>query len=80
MSDKVFRIELNDDEALILFEFLARCDDAESLPVIHPAERQVLWRVEGQLEKSLVEIFSPEYSELIRQARERVAPDPPEPK
>jgi hypothetical protein len=80
MNGKVLRIELGGDEALVLFEFLARCDDAESLPLIHPAERQVLWRVEGQLEKLLVEVFSPEYTELIRQARERVAPDPPEPK
>jgi hypothetical protein len=80
MNGKVLRIELGSDEALVLFEFLARCDDAESLPLIHPAERQVLWRVEGQLEKLLVEVFSPEYTELVRQARERVEPDPPEPK
>ena len=47
------------DEALVLFEFVVRSDNAESLPVIDHAEQIVLWRLEAQLEKSLVEPFDP---------------------
>lgn len=71
MSDSV-RLELTRDEALVLFEFLARCDDNETLTLEDQAEERVLWKLEGLLEKQLVEIFDPSYKSLVESARERL--------
>ena len=51
------RLELTSDEALVLFEWLARLDDRDALPTEDPAEEQVLWSLHGQLEKALTEPF-----------------------
>lgn len=66
------KIELTNDQALVLFEWLARLDEQEALPVVDPAEEQVLWSLHGQLEKALSEPFRSNYRELVEQARERV--------
>ena len=65
-------LELNADQALVLFDWLARLDERDSLPCEHEAERQVLWVVQGQLEKALTEPFQSNYKELTEQARSRV--------
>jgi hypothetical protein len=65
------KLELSAAEALVLFEWLARADDGEQLPIDHPAEQTVLWRVEGQLEKQ-VPVLSPQYRQLLDQARRSV--------
>ena len=67
-------IHLNEDEALVLFEWLMNknATDEDSLPVDHPAERLALWNLEAALEKTLVPILSPDYSELLSRARERL--------
>jgi len=72
MSDDDVTLTLTKAEALVLFEWLARTDGAESLPVEDPSEQQVLWRIEGQLEKVLVEPLRPDYAELVADARRRV--------
>jgi hypothetical protein len=36
------------------------------------AEQRVLWRIEGTLEKSLVEPFAKGSAELVEQARRRI--------
>ncbi len=66
-------LKLTKSEALVLFELLARIDKAEALEFEHPAEQTVLWGVEAQLEKMLVEPFSPEYKKLLADARKLVA-------
>lgn len=68
------RIELSDDEALVLFEWLKRTDEDETPapPVDHPAERLALWAIEGALERTLVEPLRPDYPELLRAARDRL--------
>lgn len=66
------KLQLSNDEALVLFEWLARQDEKDSFPVEDAAEEQVLWSLHGQLEKALVEPFGPNYRELVLQARERV--------
>jgi hypothetical protein len=66
-------LALTKSEALVLFELLARIDNAASLTFEHPAERTVLWRLEAELEKTLVEPFSPEYDKLLADARKQVA-------
>ncbi len=66
------KLELTDDQALVLFEWLARLDEREAFPVEDPAEEQVLWCLHGQLEKVLSEPFRADYRELVEQARARV--------
>jgi hypothetical protein len=63
---------LTPDQALVLFEWLAREDGKDALPTEHPAELQVLWDLEAQLERVLVEPFRPDYAELLAAARERL--------
>lgn len=68
-------LELTDDEALVFFEWLARLDEEDAFPLEDLAEESVLWSLKGQLEKVLTEIFLPNYSELVEQARSRLKAD-----
>ena len=72
----VISLRISRAEALVIFELLAREAEAdvESLHIEHPGEIYALWRIEAQLEKSLVEVFSPDYAEIIRRARESLNP------
>jgi hypothetical protein len=63
-------IELSRDEALVFFEWLSRMDEAKC--GAGEAEKRVLWRIEGALEKSLVEPFAKDYAHLVEQARRRI--------
>lgn len=62
-------IILDDDVALVLFELLASRRIETELPGLEAPERSALWALEGCLEKSLVEPFSPEYAQLLEEAR-----------
>jgi hypothetical protein len=75
-------IELSKGELLVIFEFLARNCDAwcetgnrdENTFVLSPpdaGERIILWHLEGAIESTLAEIFSPEYKELPKIAKEK---------
>jgi hypothetical protein len=66
------RIELSTDEALVLFEFLHRYGDSDTLEVVDQAEQRVLWDVLALLEKTLVAPFDPDYNRLLAEARGRV--------
>lgn len=68
-NDEKVILELTKSEALVLFEFLARTSDDDSLTITDQAERQVLWRLECLFEKALVEPFLPNYLELLEQAK-----------
>ena len=72
MTDKRIAIELSEAEALVLFEFLARFDEAGEVAIEDEAELNVLWLVEGQLEQTLVAPLRPDYDQLVRNAREAV--------
>ena len=50
-------LQLSRDEALVLFEYLRRCDDDNSLVFIDQAEERALWNLEGKIEQQLVELF-----------------------
>jgi hypothetical protein len=65
-------VELTNQEALVLFEFLRRCDDENTYKFADQAEERMLWKLEGILEKQLVEIFSPDYGRLLEEAREQI--------
>ena len=71
-SPEKITIEISSKEALVLFEFLRRCDDNDAYSFVDQAEQRVLWRIEGILEKQLVEIFSSRYGELLKEARDQV--------
>ena len=66
------RLELTGDEALVLFEFLARFDDHQTLSLQDQAEERALWNLHCLLEKQLVEIFDPKYKALVQAARGRL--------
>jgi len=66
------KIELNDDEALVLFDWLQREDKRDALPTEHQAEKTVLWSILCQLEKVLVQPFRNDYDKLVAAARDRV--------
>ena len=58
-------------EALILFELLANFHEESSIQVRDQAERIALWNLSSLLEKSLVDLFSPNYKELLLQAKQK---------
>ena len=63
-------ITLESDAALVLFELLA----SEKIePHVELAERNALWELENALEEILAEPFSPQYAELLEQARKSLA-------
>lgn len=71
-------ISLSHDQALVLFEWLARTGAGEQPAVFEDqAEQRVLWDLEAALEKRLVEPFKSDYRELLEAARSRVR-DPAE--
>ena len=71
-SEEKVIIELTRSEALVLFEFLYRTSDDDSLTVADQAERRALWNLECLFEKELVEPFLPNYLELLEQAKKRL--------
>ena len=61
------------DEALVLFEFLARFNQTEHPDIFEDqAEQKTLWILERQLEKQLVEPFRPDYKVIINEARNKI--------
>lgn len=73
------RLELTGDEALVLFDFLVRCenDDALAPAIRDQAEQRALWTLHGHLERRLVEVIHPDYLALVAAARDRLR-DPAE--
>lgn len=71
-DDNPVQLALSQDQALVLFDWLARMNDSDELIVAHPAERRVLWDIECDLESELAEPFRPDYLKLLEAARERV--------
>lgn len=65
-------LRLSADEALVLYDLLARFADQGRLEVGDPAEARVLWDLQCSLEKRLVEPLDPEYLTLLEAARARV--------
>lgn len=67
----IMRIELNDAETLVLYDWLKRIsEDDEYFQDI--SEQEVLWTIEAQMDKVLVEPFKPNYVEIIAEARKQV--------
>ncbi len=72
-ENEVINIKLTKDEALVLFDFLARFNKTEHSEIFEDqAELKTLWILEGQLEKQLVEPFRPDYIDIINEARNKI--------
>jgi hypothetical protein len=69
MRDAEVNLQLGADEALVLFEMRADFRSESSLAVPSPAEGLALIRLNGALEKTLVEPLRPDYNELLQAAR-----------
>lgn len=66
-------LSLSRDQALVLFEWLARTGAGEQPSAFEDqAEQRVLWDLEGALEKQLVEQFKSDYRDLLEAARGRI--------
>ncbi len=74
MTDKqIINLTLTKDEALVVFDFLARFNQTEHPDIFEDkAEQKTLWILQGQLEKQLVEPFRPDYKEIINEARNKI--------
>lgn len=68
-------LTLTADQALVLFDWLAREDGKGALPIEHQAEQNVLWEIEAQLEKTLVAPLQTDYEVLLAAARARLVAD-----
>ncbi len=67
-------IELSNDEAIVLFEFLSRTsNNATNLDFVDHAEQRVLWNLEAELERQLSEPLSADYQELLEVARSKLS-------
>jgi len=71
-NNSPIELKLSRDEALVLFEWLARFDEAQDKPLTDTAEQKVLWNLEAKLEQLLVEIVKPEYKSLVAQAKKNL--------
>ena len=81
-------ISMRKETLLVIFEYLARSyedwrksgvapvadlsDDSFVLSKPDPGERVALWRLEGEIERSLPEVFSAEYVELVASEKRRL--------
>jgi len=73
MTVNKINIGLTKEEAIVLFEFLARFNEQERKELFEDqAEKRVLWDIECILEKELSEPFSSDYLEIVKKAREKV--------
>ena len=69
---------------LVIFEYLARSceewkkrgkllDDTLILPNPDSGERVALWRLEGEIERTLPEVFASDYREVIAEEKQRLS-------
>jgi hypothetical protein len=72
MSEDPIQLKLSRSEALVLVAWLFNFDQTDLGPPLDSAERSVLWRLEAKLEQHLLEVFAPNYRELLDEARQKV--------
>lgn len=65
-------LKFSREEALVLFEWVARFNKSTANRFEDQAEERVLWNIEAMLEATLVEPFKSDYSELLARARAAV--------
>lgn len=65
-------VELSLDQAFVLFDWLSRFNNDDSVEFDDQAEQRVLWDIEATLEKTLVEPLQDDYKTRLEQARAAV--------
>lgn len=69
-------IEINKDEALVIFDWLYRLIETEKKTSTKlSAEYQALANLEALLEQQLAEPFDPNYQQIVEDARSRIIGD-----
>ena len=63
------QLELTSDEALVLFDWLARFNEADEAIPKDDAEERVLFDLEASLEKTLVAPLAANYKEELESAK-----------
>lgn len=71
-KDDEICIRLTKEEAIVLFEFVSRFSEDRKLTIEDQAEERVLWDLCCTLESNLVEPLTPEYAQVLAQARNRI--------
>ena len=65
-------VELTEDEALVLFEWLSRVDESGSALFEDQAEQRALWDLIAVLEPKADVLVHPEYDRFLAAARTRL--------
>lgn len=74
--DDQITIRLTPDEALVLFDWLHRCEDEDEwVQPEHRGEQVALWNLSALLERELVQPFDHDYGRLVHAARSRLGDD-----
>lgn len=66
------KIELTEEEAIILYEWLSTHNESEDLPFTDQSEQRVLWDLECQIESKVEAVTSTAYADQLHQARLRI--------
>lgn len=69
------KLEIEEDEALVLFELLSRFSDSDVLEIVDASEDKSLWSLQCNLEKQLSEPLSSNYQSKLERARENINGD-----
>lgn len=72
-------LHLTADEAIVLFEWLARFHGSGDASFQDQAEQRALWNLECMLERDLVAPLRDDYDELLAAARDRLRDPDDEP-
>jgi predicted DNA-binding transcriptional regulator YafY len=72
MTPNEITLKLTKQEALVLFEWLAKLEAMGTTVFQHPSEEKVLWKLQGQLESTLQEPFAANYADIVAEARKTV--------
>jgi hypothetical protein len=71
MQDQVV-LKLSKPEALVFFEWLANIEPMSETICQHHSEEKVLWKIQGQLESNLSDLFADNYADVLEEARRSV--------
>jgi len=70
--ENTLSISLTPDEAVVLFEFVRRFSDTDTLSIEDQAEERALWNLCCVFEKHLNLPMEGSYADILKMARERL--------
>lgn len=66
------QISLTSDEAVVLFEFVRRFSESDSLTIVDQSERQALWNLCRIFERGALSSIKGDWPGILHQARDRL--------